>query len=362
MSDYYEIEFHSVDSKRSGDAITMRYQLDGETTIHVVDGGFQNTGEKLSTHIQNHYDNPKYINHVVVTHNDADHAGGLRSIIENFKVGELWMLRPWEYAEELLPRFSRYTNAENLRRRLREIYSNLAALEDIAIENGVAIRAPFQGTKIGQFTVLAPSEDRFKDLVVASEKTPIAVAEAALMDGRGLLGVAFEKLGKFIRALWGDEKLSSEDTSAENEMSVVQYAHLIQHKVLLTGDVGREGLAEARDFAPNAGLTLPGIGIFQIPHHGSRRNVSSDLLNEWLGPKLDSPPEEGAHKFRTIVCASKEDPDHPRKAVIRAMKHRGAKVFSTEEYDWVRFYGGSAPQRAGMQPAKDLPYPEEQEE
>lgn len=362
MSDYYEIEFHNVDSKRSGDAITMRYQLDGATTIHVVDGGFQDTGEKLSTHIQNHYDNPKFINHVVVTHNDADHAGGLRSIIENFKVGELWMLRPWEYADELLPRFSRYTNAENLRKRLREIYSNLAALEDLAVANGVAIRAPFQGATIGKFTVLAPSEDRFKDLVVESEKTPTAVAESVSMEGKGLLGAAFKKMGQFIRALWGDEKLSLEDTSAENEMSVVQYAHLVQHKVLLTGDVGREGLAEARDFAPYAGLTLPGIEIFQIPHHGSRRNVSTDLLNDWLGPKLPSPPEEGAHKFRAIVCASKEDPDHPRKAVIRAMKHRGARVFSTEEYSWTRFFDGAAPQRAGMQPAKDLPYPEEQEE
>lgn len=362
MSDYYEIEFHNVDSKRSGDAITMRYQLDGVTTIHVIDGGFQDTGEKISTHIQNHYDNPRFINHVVVTHNDADHAGGLRSIIENFEVGELWMLRPWEYAEELLPRFSRYTNAENLRKRLREIYSNLAALEDLAIANGVTIRAPFQGETIGKFTVLAPSEDRFKDLIVESEKTPTAVAAAVSMEGKGLFEAAVKKVGQFIRALWGDENLSSEDTSAENEMSVVQYANLIQHKVLLTGDVGRDGLAEARDFAPNAGLTLPGIEIFQIPHHGSRRNVSSDLLNEWLGPKLASPPEDGAHKFRAFVCASKEDPDHPRKAVIRALKHRGAKVFSSEEYNWTRFSHGAAPQRAGMQPAKDLPYPEEQEE
>lgn len=362
MTDYYEIEFHSVASKKSGDAITMRYQLEGVTTIHVVDGGFQDTGENLTTHIRKHYDNPKSINHVVVTHNDADHAGGLRTILENFEVGELWMLRPWEYAEELLPRFTRYTSAENLRKRLREIYSNLAALEDLAMEKGVTIQSPFQGEAIGAFTVLAPSKDRFKDLIVESDKTPDAVAESASISAKGLLEATLEKVGRYIRALWGDENFSSEDTSAENEMSVVQYAHLLQHKVLLTGDVGREGLAEARDFAPSAGLSLPGIGIFQIPHHGSRRNLSSDLLNEWLGPKLSAPPEEGKHKFRAIVCASKDDADHPRRAVIRAMKHRGAKVFSTEEAGWTRFSDGAAPAREGMQPAKDLPYPEEQEE
>lgn len=362
MADYYEIEFHNVASKKSGDAITMRYRLAGETTIHIVDGGFQDTGDGLTAHIQKHYDNPKMINHVVVTHNDADHAGGLRAILENFEVGELWMLRPWEYADELLPRFAKYTNVENLRKRLREIYSNLAALEDLALAKGVTIKSPFQGETVGAFTVLAPSEDRFKDLIVSSDKTPVATADSVSIGGKGLLETALKKVRQFIRALWGDENLSQEDTSAENEMSVVQYAQILQDKVLLTGDAGREGLADARDYAPSAGLMLPGIEIFQIPHHGSRRNVSSDLLDDWLGSKLPAPLEEGKHKFRAIVCASKDDPDHPRKAVIRAMKHRGAKVFSTEEVGWTRFYRGAAPEREGMQPAKDLPYPEEQEE
>jgi hypothetical protein len=254
MADYYEIEFHNVASKKSGDAITMRYQLEGATTIHIVDGGFQDTGDGLTAHIRKHYDNPKKIDHVVVTHNDADHAGGLRAILENFEVGDLWMLRPWEYADELLPRFARYTNAENLRKRLREVYSNLAALEDLAIEKGITIKSPFQGATVGAFTVLAPSENRFKDLIVASDKTPAATAESASSGDKGLLEAALRKLVQFVRALWGDENLSPEDTSAENEMSVVQYSNILEHKVLLTGDVGREGLAEARDFAPSAGL------------------------------------------------------------------------------------------------------------
>lgn len=362
MTDYYEMEFHKISSTRSGDAITMRYQLAGTTTIHVVDGGFQNTGDDLIFHIRKHYDNPKKISHVVVTHNDADHAGGLRAILESFEVGELWMLRPWEYADELLPRFARYSNAENLRKRLREIYSNLAALEDLAIEKGVTIRSPFQGATVGAFRVLAPSERRFKDLVVASDKTPDATAESLSTGAKGLLEFGLKKVGRFIRSIWGDENLSPEETSAENEMSVVQYAHILQSKVLLTGDVGREGLTEARDYARSLNLALPGIDIFQIPHHGSRRNVSSDLLNDWLGPKLLVPPEEGEYKFEGIVCASKDDPDHPRKAVIRAMKHRGAKVYSTEEAGWTRFHRGAAPVREGMVPAKDVPYPDEQEE
>jgi beta-lactamase superfamily II metal-dependent hydrolase len=41
---------------------------------------------------------------------------------------------------------------------------------------------------------------------------------------------------KFIKSGWGSEKFSSDDTSRENEMSVVQYAFLNNQRVLLTGD------------------------------------------------------------------------------------------------------------------------------
>lgn len=359
MTDFYEIDFHRVESNKSGDAITIRYQFNGTSTIHVVDGGYQDTGNTLIKHMATFYDKPRFIDHVVVTHNDGDHAGGLRRILEEYEIGKLWMLRPWEYAEELLPRFSRFTNADNLRRRLREIYSNLAALEDLANENGILIQEPLQGSQIGVFTVLAPSIDRFKDLVVASEKTPDAIDEATT---KSLISTTMAKALRFVRSLWGDENFSDEETTAENEMSVVQYSYLLKERILLTGDAGRGALSEARDYLQLRGVPLPGIDVFQVPHHGSRRNLSSDLLDDWVGPKLAKPVEAGKHKFKAMISASKGDPDHPRKAVVRAMKHRGAKVMSTEEFAWTRLPGGAAPTREGSQPATDLPYPEDQEE
>ncbi|MET4121975.1 beta-lactamase superfamily II metal-dependent hydrolase [Bradyrhizobium sp. JR1.5] len=61
-------------------------------------------------------------------------------------------------------------------------------------------------------------------------------------------------------------------------MSVVQFAYLNGHKIVLTGDAGRSALTEAAEFAPQAGLYLPGVDRFQVPHHGERRNVSTELL------------------------------------------------------------------------------------
>ena len=150
------------------------------------------------------------------------------------------------------------------------------------------------------------------------------------------------------------------DVSAENEMSVIQYANLCGKRILLTADAGRNALTEAADFAPMIGLVLPGVDRFQIPHHGSRRNVSTEILDCWLGPRLASKPAKGNVRFVAVVSSAKKDTAHPRKAVVRAMIHRGAKVLCTEGNS-IRI-GHNAPDRDGWGPATPMEYPEDQEE
>ena len=358
MSDFFEIDFLDVESKKSGDAIPIRYSIDGVTRIHIIDGGFQDTGDKIINHINTYYDNPSTIDAVIVSHSDGDHAGGLRQVLETFDVSELWMLRPWLYADELIDRFPRWSNVENLTRRLKEIYPNIAALEEIAEAEEIPIFEPFQSAKIGEFIVLAPTKERYLDLVVESEKTPESTGESSqslLERGRTFV----EKVISFVKTAWGVEVFSPEETSSENEMSVVQYANLCDEKILLTADAGRGSLTEAADYAPSAGLTLPGIDRFQVPHHGSRRNVSTETLDRWLGEKLPEQLKEGSENFTAIISASKEDEDHPRKAVIRACIHRGAQVISTEGRDICL---SSAPTRENWTAISGIPYPVEQEE
>lgn len=328
MSDFFEIDFLNVESAKSGDAIPLRYKLDGTTSIHVVDGGFQDTGEKVVEHINKYYGNPTYIDRVVASHPDGDHAGGLRRVLQDFEVKELWMLRPWLYADEIIDRFTRYTSVENLKKRLKEIYSNIAALEEIAVEKGIPIYAPFQGTVLGAFAVMAPTKERYLDLIVQSERTPESEKEAQGTSAATLgatLGRYAAKAVSLLRAAWGAEVFSPEETSAENEMSVVQYANICGKRIVLTADAGRTGLAEAADYAPYVGLALPGVDRFQIPHHGSRRNVSTEILDRWFGPRLPTKPSAGEEKFQAIVSAAKKDEHHPRKAVVRAFIHRGEK-------------------------------------
>lgn len=318
MADYFEIDFLDVETKKSGDAIALRYELSGQTFIHVVDGGYLETGERLLSHINQFYGQPDHIHHVVATHPDGDHTAGLRAVVENQSVGTLWMNRPWLYVDELLPRFARYTNRDNLIRDLKKAFPNTAALEEIAERKNIPIMEAFQGAQIGAFTVMAPTRSRYIDKVVESEKTGVVAKVAGIVPqpslAEAIIGV-LKKAVNLVKGAWGDETFPAEGTSTENEMSVVQYANLCGKRILLTGDTGREGLQEVVDYAPFIGLALPGIDRFQVPHHGSRRNVSTELLDKILGPKLASKPEDGS-KFTAIISSAKEDEDHPRKSVV----------------------------------------------
>ena len=354
MDDFYEIDFLDVEAAKSGDAICIRYSLNNKTFIHIVDGGFESTGKKIIDLIEKYYGAECHVDHVVATHNDGDHAVGLRAVLEHFSVGALWMLRPWMYADELIDRFSRYKNVDNLKQCLREVYSNLYELENIALQKNIPIYEPFQGAKIGSFTVMSPSRSRYLDLIVASEKTPDVLAnDRSIYDA---VVETFAKIIDYIKAEWGEEKFSSEDTSAENNMSIVQYACLCDKKILLTADTGREGLQEVIEYAPNVGLALPGIDTFQVPHHGSRRNVSSDLLDKILGEKVN---QGEIIKFYACILAAREDNNHPKKAVVRAMYHRGGNVLTTKNSTISCSF--NAANREGWSKAKHMDYPEEQE-
>lgn len=350
-----------VETRKSGDAITIRYEVNGQRMVHVVDGGFDAMSQRIIDHIITHYgDTP--IDHVTVTHPDGDHACGLRGVVERCNIGTLWMLRPWLYADLLLPHFPTYSSVERLTSRLRRLYPYIADLERIALAKGIPIEAPFQGARIGAFTVLAPTPDRYFECLLRSEKTPEVTGETEDALGGLLAGLAQfgRTLVNYARGVWGYEVFSPKETSAENEMSVVHGAIIGGKSIVLTGDAGRGALNEAADAAWMAGIALPGVDYFQVPHHGSRRNVSTELLDRWLGERLPYRPALGRETFIAMCSSAKADPDHPRKSVERAFVHRGARFIATEDGD-IGTRWNIAP-RAGWGDLPLRPYPEDYEE
>ncbi|UVL05963.1 ComEC/Rec2 family competence protein [Pseudomonas sp. B21-047] len=360
MVESIEIDFLPVgEGEHSGDAIAIRWREDGQFKVMIYDGGTQAYGAQLVKHVQEHFQT-SYVDYVVNSHPDNDHAGGLLHVLTTLTVGELWMHRPWEYSDLIRDYFhDRRMTDESLAKRLKQKMSAAYALEQAALERGVTIREPFSGDQIGIFTVLSPGRYRYvHNLIPAFQKSPElkenqSTAAAALDAVKGV--------ASYVAARWGFEYLpESVKTSAENESSVILFASIGKNGYLLTGDAGIESLRAAATFASERGIDLPTRVTFaQIPHHGGRHNVSTETLNMLVGNPLEARPEDPVR--RAFVSAAALAPRHPKKAVTNAFVSRGFKVVKTKGKHIVHRSPG-APEREGWGPATYEPFYEEVEE
>lgn len=323
----YEVDFLNV-GDGSGDAICLRYgSPQTGYTIHLIDGGHTETSGKIIGHITECYSQYPTINHLVLSHADDDHARGLIGVINEFPIGIIWMNRPWLYADHVMHNFHGNWSRDGLIKEIKYKHPYLVEIEDIAAKRGIPVFEAFQGTQIGQFTVLAPSRQRYVSLIHDLSKTPQSYAEERSGFG-GMLGKAKEIL-RSVAERWDIETLDTNPpaTSSSNETSVVQLGHIDGDKVLLTADVGPDGLHEAAVYAHNRGMLSP-PNLVQIPHHGSRRNVTPRVLDMWLGQRLNDP---NGFRGKAFCSVGTNKTDHPRKKVANAFTRRGYGVFCTHE-------------------------------
>jgi beta-lactamase superfamily II metal-dependent hydrolase len=336
----YEIEFHPVgDATKAGDAISVRYGSNGVYEIMVIDGGTQDAGASLVEHIKQHYGDDVTISHVVSTHPDTDHASGLRKIFENFTVQNLWIHGLWHHTAAMRPYFAGAWTDQALADAIRAEYPIVEELIDLANEQGTAIYEPFQGVTIGPFIVLSPSLHAYERLAPQFRRTPEAEQNALAGENwwlgaqkqsafSALFAKISEAVSKWIPESWDVELLREGSvTAAENETSTVLYGVFGATSILLTGDSGVNALRWACDRADALGINLQNTTLVQIPHHGSRSNVTPSILNRLVGPKLVA--GSAPTKYAVVSCP-KDDEKHPRKMVVNAFRRRGVAVNKTQ--------------------------------
>jgi beta-lactamase superfamily II metal-dependent hydrolase len=362
-----EIEFMAVgEGSRAGDAIVIRYGDVNAFKLMVVDGGTAETGTELVAHLKKQFGEQVSLEHVVLTHSDADHASGLREVLREIPVANLWLHIPWLLCGEAIHLFnSKLWTVEALSAAIKKEYDIISEIVDIAFANKqTKIYYPFQGAQIGPFTVLSPRRATYVHLLPQFEKTPEPdqqlLEAAGIWLGKapsGLLKALFEKavakVSKWLPETWTLERLrDGGETSASNESSVILYGDMGNgERVLLTGDAGVNALSWAVQHAQANGLPLQQFSFVQIPHHGSRRNVGPTVLNELLGPIR---PEGSNIRFAAFVSAPKEDDQHPRKIVLNAFARRGGRVHATQGRNKVHW--GGFPPRSGYSVAEPLPF------
>jgi glyoxylase-like metal-dependent hydrolase (beta-lactamase superfamily II) len=103
----FEIEFFPVgDASKAGDAIVARYGRNGQYSVTVIDGGTEDSGNAIVEHIKAVYGPTTVVDHVVSTHPDSDHASGLRTILREIPVSNLWIHGLWFHAAATRPLFA----------------------------------------------------------------------------------------------------------------------------------------------------------------------------------------------------------------------------------------------------------------
>ncbi len=358
----FELEFFPVgEGAAAGDAIVLRYVFEGYYRVIVIDGGTEDSGKSVVSHIKNEFGEDQVVDHVISTHPDTDHSSGLRSILRELPVKNLWLHGVWHHCDDIRHFFAdRRWTAAGLERAIRDKYPIISELLDIAAEKEIPVYEPFQGVEIGPFTVLSPSEEAYLRLVPQFRKTPDSNKQLIEQAGYWIEPRAFTLTG-FLEAAksiltpetWHNETLREGGrTAAENESSTVLLGQFGDSRVLLTGDAGLKALTWAADFADQNGIKRFPLNLIQVPHHGSRNNVSPSVLDRWVGGKV---PDGTSSGTRAIASVPKDDAVHPRKIVANAFLRRGVGVRTTGGAKY-RYYAGDMPIREGEGIAQPLPF------
>lgn len=328
----WEVDFLAVgEGEKSGDAIALRFgNLTGrrdEQTVMVIDGGTQDSGERLVAHIRKYYGTNR-IDTAISTHPDMDHASGLSVVLESMEVARLLMHQPWNHARAISDMFTdgRVT-ATGLEERVWRALQGARDLEKIAARKNIPIIEPFTDNFRD---VLSPSREFYQGQLARFRCMPSQSGRQA--DAR-LLEALLSPIKIAARALesWFRETLvdpDSELVSGENNSSVVLLLDLGNEKFLFTGDAGVPALEQAAARAAALGIDLKTVRYLQIPHHGSRRNVGPTILNTIIGPIL--PETAPKTKFAFISAGKGGAPKHPAKKVTNAFLRRGVNVYVTE--------------------------------
>lgn len=319
----FEIDYIPVgDGERSGDAIALRFgNLTGsrsEQKVVVIDGGFADSGEQLVKHINKFYDTNK-VDIVVSTHPDMDHASGLKIVLEKMQVSNLVMHKPWDHASEIKSLFKNgRITASGLEDKLEKSLQDASDLEIIATKKGIPIYEPFQGlTGFNKVMhVLGPSKGFYEELLPHFRGTPEPAKELSFWEPVKKIAeeaIQWIKDNPYIDLLDDDE----DTTSPENNTSAIILFNIEGHKLLFTGDAGKTGLHMAADYAESVGIDLSDLKFLDVPHHGSKRNISSKVMKR-------------VKAGTAFISAAKESKKHPAKKVSNGLQKHRAKVYVTK--------------------------------
>jgi len=333
----------------NANAIAVWLKHDAGSFVVVIDGGNKDDGKKLIAHMDEHifpHTSLSAPNLVILTHPDSDHVGGLTDVVQHYgrSIGEVWVHDP---ASHMLA-----TTYTSLKARLqvrsattayRVLMENLDQLETFlnAVDRvGIPRVEPFYPlTRSNIINVLGPSQDYYEGLLPTFEQLEeFLQRREAIFASR-----AADKVNEALESLTG--MLESEspcpvvdeenETTAINQSSAVIEIRVGDRRYIFPGDAGVAALIDV-----HARCSLSNIYWLAVPHHGSRRNLCSELIS------LMSPS--------TAYISAKGTKKHPRQALVNCLKKHRASTYSTHSSGSLWHHWGTFPERSSYSAAKPL--------
>lgn len=316
----YEIDYIPVGKgEKGGDAITFRYGDFADPqkqNVVVIDGGTKESGKMLVEHIKTYY-KTSHVDLVVASHLHSDHVSGITEVLNGLTVGKIAMHCPWDYSSQIKRMTNTKSTLQRLETRLEKSLRPLSEIVDIAEAKKIPIIQPFEGEQLLEsLYILSPSKDYYHELLANFGITP-EVKEEHRIDK--IFSVAKDVIS------WVAEELHIEtlkddhpDTDSENNSSMVLLFVSDDKKFIFTGDAGKDALNRAIAFAESKKVSLLGIDFFDVPHHGSKRNLGPAILDKLLPKKA------------FISCPPDGDPKHPSRKVVNAFIRRGCDPCTTK--------------------------------
>lgn len=328
----------SSDSK-GADAILVRLEKASSTgftenqKILLIDGGYADNAERIEKHVIEIYKSNR-IDCVVCTHPDSDHINGLVALLESNKlqIKNICAHDPWQHAY-LISRKVRdeRVTTKSVESRLDESLASLDELLTIAEKRGIKLWNPFAGFKIYEaITVLGPTKEYYCQLV---KQYPGMHEERALTGDEEWVETKYDpNKGHFYE---------NPLTSARNDSSMVLFLDFEGFRVIFSGDCGVEGFEKALAYANAEHLNVQGVDYYQLPHHGSIKNINPQIIDS-ICPK------------KVFVSAPSSSNKHPSRHIINYFtKHKGTSVYHVSTRT-IKF-SHNAPNRDGWTAVQPVP-------
>lgn len=312
----YRVHFLSVGD---ADAIVIAYKKNQfqKWNIALVDAGNVSDSEKIKNFIWKTY-RTYTVSLAVCSHPDKDHKGGFFDLLEDkdFKIKEFWFLNPYCVISD--EDFTKMKRNDSKKKACERCFNhptdpgkNLLQLVKEKCEKCLNVS---EGTthSIFPLSVLGPSKDFYRQAAIG------IVQNFAELNTEPILtkyDETAETTEDSARSVINDVK----DESFTNMSSLVMmFQPTEKFKLLLTGDSACNSL---RDIVNRNKKLIKGC-ILKVPHHGSKHNLNTDLIDD-ICPSCAIISAEGNEK-------------HPNQSIVYYLS-KYCDVYSTHKSHTLMF-------------------------